>query len=852
MNIKFTLATIAFSLSSLFLFSQKWEMKQAPIMTPWSENIDPENVLPEYPRPQMERSEWVNLNGVWEFATGASNDAYSSGRSYNQRILVPFPVESAISGIMATDNNNANKNYWYKRTFSVPSSYTGKDIILHFGAVDWECKVWVNGNYVGIHEGGYDPFSFNITPYLNGSENQELVVRVYDAQWAGGFPHGKQSLNPNGIWYMPVTGIWQTVWMEPVAKKHIDDFSLIPDIDAEKIYLTLSASGADANTSASVKIFDGETLLSETTVPLNTMTGINVTAPKLWSPDSPFLYDMEISLKDAGTVTDNVKTYFGMRKIHRGKENGNPCIYLNNKPIFQYGVLDQGWWPDGLYTAPSDEALLFDLEKIKEFGFNLVRKHVKVESARWFYHCDRLGLLVWQDIPNATTNTNRNSWVETNFIREMKNIMGAFKNAPSVITWVVFNEGWGQYDRDNQIQYREPYTRKAFNEAAAFDNSRLINAASGWYDYEIGDFIDKHRYPAPDEWPNPENNRASVCGEYGGINLKIDDHIWAGSQVNYTTVANSEELTKRFIEYVDNVRARKKNGLCAAVYTQITDVESEINGLITYDRKVVKTNEEQTQRIKNKIEECMNAVYYSVLPTSKVNGQTWKYSDAANSIKNWYKEDFDDSDWSEGTAGFGTNAPVNAFVRTEWKSNRICLRKNFYLGDISDEALADLKVDAYYDKDCTVYINGVRAISVGGSVSNYTSLNIGVDGKAALKKNDFNLIAVQCMQNTDKQFIDVGLTTSVKYEAPTGIGKNSVQAYFDIYPNPIKDSFSVQGADMLSGLRLYSLNGQLLKEYTPGQSSYSISGFQEGIYLLKMTDRQKNVHVRKLVKNNSF
>ena len=368
-----------------------WERKQAPIMTIWGENIDPEHVWEEYPRPQFERDEWLNLNGIWDFSIGKSNDTYVKNRLYSQKILVPFPVESALSGIMDQNYNNSNKNYWYKRTFKIPESYRGKDILLHFGAVDWRCEVYVNGNKVGIHEGGYDPFSFNITDQLTISEEQELSVFVFDSQWAGGHPHGKQALSPKGIWYTPVTGIWQTVWMEPVAKTNISDIAIVPDVDNSLVKITTSVNDVKENTSLLVRVYDGEKMLSEKSLALNSETEVAINSAKLWSPSSPFLYNLEIVLKNGDAIVDCVKSYFGMRKVVLGQYKDKPCIYLNNQPIFQYGVLDQGWWPDGLYTAPCDDALRFDLQKIKDFGFNMVRKHVKTEPARWYYHCDKLG-----------------------------------------------------------------------------------------------------------------------------------------------------------------------------------------------------------------------------------------------------------------------------------------------------------------------------------------------------------------------------------------------------------------------------------------------------------------------------
>lgn len=844
---KLFLYTIFFSLACFNTIAAEWQKKQAPLMTEWGENINPAKVLQEYPRPQMERREWINLNGVWDLVKGVSGDAYQSNRVYDNKILVPFPIESALSGIMDADNKNADKNYWYKCKFTLPKSYCNKDILLHFGAVDWRSEIFVNGQKVGMHEGGYDSFSFNITPYLKSTDEQELVVRVYDSQWAGGQPHGKQSLNPNGIWYTPVTGIWQTVWLEPVSQTHINDFKIIPDIDKGVVKITPTVAKTTTNTSVVVKILDGSKIVSTTTVTPNKETEIAVADAKLWDTESPFLYNVEFELKEGTTSLDEVKSYFGMRKIALGKLDGNPCIFLNNKPIFQYGVLDQGWWPDGLYTAPSDEALLFDIEKVKEFGFNTIRKHVKTEPARWYYHCDRLGMLVWQDIPNATTNTNRNDWVETNFIREMKNIMNSYKNSPSIITWVVFNEGWGQYDND-QLGRREAYTRKAVQEAIDFDQSRIINGVSGWFDYEIGDMIDRHIYPAPGTHPNPVNHRASVCGEYGGINLKVDNHIWEGSQVNYTTVKNQEELTNLFSKYVDDVKLMKSDGLCGAIYTQVTDVESEINGLITYDRKIVKADAAQTERIRNKIQDCIRNMFNTVIPNSKQVGQQWKYS--FDSAPHWYKETFDDSTWKVGLGGFGAGNPSNVVPATEWNTGKICLRRNVYIGDISDAALAGLKISAYYDEDCIIYINGVRAASATGYVGNYSLLDIYPEARAAIRKNDTNLIAVQCIQTKGAQFIDMGFITDEAYIQPSGIENDKMgDNRYIISPNPVSEKFTVSNIPPHSNLQLTSLRGEVVKTYKGSNTWYNVGNIADGIYILSIYDT-KQIYAQKLVKTS--
>lgn len=830
-----------------------WEMKKAPLMTFWGESIDPNNVLPEYPRPQMERSEWMNLNGIWGVAIGKSGDTYDVKRNFNQEILVPFPVESALSGIMDGDYRNADKNYWYKKTFTLNDSYTNKDVLLHFGAVDWECKVFINGQEIGLHKGGYDAFSFNITDYLKPvGEEQELVVRVYDSQWAGGHPHGKQSLNPNGIWYSPVTGIWQTVWIEPVSNTHINDFHIIPDIDKGTISVNVKGANTTNKTEAVVCILDEGKTLSETKIDLDSYTDITIEHPKLWSPNSPFLYDIKIVLREDGKVLDEVKSYFGMRKIHLGKNGDIPWIYLNNEPIFQFGVLDQGWWPDGLYTAPSDEAMLFDLQLIKKMGLNTVRKHVKTEPARWYYHCDRLGLMVWQDIPNATTNTNRNDWVEDNFIREMENIINSYKNAPCITTWVIFNEGWGQYDRDDQIRQREPYTREAVAKAIQLNerDKRIINAASGWFDYEIGDMIDKHHYPGPTQWPNPSNQRASVCGEYGGVNLKVENHIWAGSEVHYQTVSDSEALTKEFIKYAEVVENLRANGLCGAIYTQTSDVESEINGLITYDRKVIKLDDKQIEQVKTAIGKCYAPLksYNTVIPASRTKAYAWKYS--TKGASRWYKEDFDDTEWKTGNAGFGSagKRPIG-IARTPWEDDtKIYLRRSVYIGDLTD-ALETLALEVLHDGDYKIYINGTLAASGTGSSYYYMPVKINAEAKNTLKQNAYNLIAVECLKQEGERFIDLGIITEGEYEYVENTETNytTTSASPFVFPNPAKEFFFVK--EKVENIAIMSLDGNILFSFE-SQEKHPVSSLQEGIYILKIIDKKGHSHTEKLIIKN--
>ncbi len=739
--------------------AQNWQMKKARIMTPWSENINPDKVLPEYPRPQLARDSWMNLNGLWDF-TKVSKMEYNASQTFDKKILVPYPMESAISGIMDTNHeDNKGKIFLYSRKFSIPSDMTGKDILLNFGAVDWKCAVYVNGTKVGEHKGGFDPFTFNITSALKTNKSeQEIQVFVQDYQEFGGYPHGKQKIGEKVIWYTPVTGIWQTVWIEPVSKAHIDKLVLNPDIDKKAINIKIVSSTASSSAKGTIKIYDGTKLVSTTN---NVVIGQNMTLPvadmKLWSPNSPFLYDLKVEISDNGKVLDKVDSYFGMRKITVGKKNNLPCMLLNNEPIFQYGVLDQGFWPDGIYTAPSDEALKFDLIKTKEFGMNMTRKHIKVEPARWYYHCDKLGLLVWQDIPSSGFGKDgkiigEDMTIRDTFNDEMVRIMETLENYPSIVLWTVFNESWGQPN--------EAESKKSFDIARKQDPTRLISIASGWNDYEYGDIKDTHWYPEPNMLPNQVNKRASVCGEYGGITLMIDGHRWiGGSLMKYTQVDNSQEFTKKFISFVQNIQQLQGNGLCAAVYTQITDVEDEENGLISYDRKVVKVNDLQMKAIRKAVERNYTHTTEPIALISQNNDvvNEWKYytSNTPLSGNSWKNKTFSDAKWKTGKAGFGKDIR-DVVTNTVWDNSYIYMRKNYTFDNLKKADIAKLKVQIFHDEDCEVYINGVLALSLPKFVNRYVYADISPKALATIRPGASNLVAVKCKQTTGGQFIDLG------------------------------------------------------------------------------------------------
>ena len=569
----------------------QWKPVGDKIKTKWAEQINPKNVFPESPRPQLERTDWVNLNGEWEYAIKPKGQAEPA--SFDGNILVPFAVESSLSGVQKEVGEN--NELWYKRTFSVPANWKSKDIVLNFGAVDWKADVFVNDILIGSHQGGFTPFSFNITPYLTGKSNQKLVVRVWDPSDKGYQPRGKQTSNPEGIWYTPVTGIWQTVWLEPVATNHITSVKSIPDIDNGTMNVTVGTSAPCCNTSVvEVKLLDKGQVVASAKGLQGKELRLAVQNPTLWDTSNPYLYDMKVSLIKDGKVLDDVKSYTAFRKISSKRDaNGVMRMQLNNKNLFQYGPLDQGWWPDGLYTAPTDEALLYDIVKTKDWGFNMIRKHVKVEPARWYYHCDKEGMLVWQDMPsgdmgnqwaphtyNGGTDKDRSAASVANYYQEWKEIMDMCISYPSIVVWVPFNEAWGQFDTEKVAEWTKNY-----------DPSRLVNPASGGNHRACGDILDLHNYPGPNMFLY-DPQRVTVLGEYGGIGLPLENHLWWNKRNwGYVQFKNSDEVTAEYVKYADDLKGMVDRGFSAAVYTQTTDVEGEVNGLMTYDRKEIKINE---------------------------------------------------------------------------------------------------------------------------------------------------------------------------------------------------------------------------------------------------------------------
>lgn len=593
------IATLLLALLLSSTISAQWQPAGSIIKSDWASKIDPEHVLSEYPRPIMERDHWKNLNGLWDYAI--TNKGESEPKKFDGKILVPFAVESSLSGVMK--DVGASKEVWYHTTFTTSKSWNEKDVLLHFGGVDWKTEVWINDILIGSHTGGYTPFHFNITPFLNQTE-QKITVKVWDPTDEGPQPRGKQVNKPEGIWYTPVTGIWQTVWLEPVAKKHIEKIKTIPEIDNNLIKITADVTGAIYGDILEVSVYDGTRLISSAKANVRETLEIPIKNPKLWSPESPFLYRTHLKLISGDLIVDDVKSYFAMRKISKKRDdNGIVRMQLNNKDYFQFGPLDQGWWPDGLYTAPTDEALKYDIVKTKALGFNMIRKHVKVEPARWYTHCDEIGILVWQDMPNGDdgpTWIGHDYYDGSEFLRtpgseaiyrtEWKEIMDHLYSYPSIVMWVPFNEAWGQFKTVEIAEWTK-----------AYDPSRLVNAASGGNHYRIGDVLDLHNYPGPKLYLY-DAERVTVLGEYGGIGLALQGHLWnADKNWGYIQFKNSKETTAEYIKYANELKKLIKVGFSAAVYTQTTDVEGEVNGFMTYDRKVDKLDIPAVKKVNEEV-----------------------------------------------------------------------------------------------------------------------------------------------------------------------------------------------------------------------------------------------------------
>jgi len=705
-----------------FIQAQNWAPVPGQIMTNWANDVTPENVWKEYPRPQMVRTDWLNLNGLWDFEI-TERDTNKIAINYARKILVPFCVESALSGIKETITGK--QQMIYRRFFSIPSHWNQKHLILHFEAVDYETKVWVDGKYVGIHKGGYDHFQFDIAGFLNKDEKHEIKLVVWDPTNEGSQPIGKQALPAirNRTKYTATSGIWQTVWLEPINALAIESIKIIPNIDNATISLQTKIVGATQGARIKIQAFDQGKEIASSIAAIGEPVSLQLNQPKLWSPTNPFLYDLKLSLINDRKVVDEVSSYFGMRKISMGRDKeGYMRILLNNEIIYQLGPLDQGYWPDGLLTPASDQALRYDIAYLKKIGANMDRMHMKVQPERWYYHCDQLGILVWQDMVSPTkfidTKSNLNP---SDFELEHNLSVDQLYNHPSIIQWVLFNESWGQYD-----------TERLTAALKAKDPTRLVINASGWHDKKVGDIRDFHDYtihPAV-ALVNKNDNRAMVLGEAGGIDLLIPGHLWTpdlkgGTKIKTDwsidfkkgIVKSSDELIEKYKILLDDLFQLKKYGLNAVVYTQISDVEDEISGWMTYDRKVSKLPETTFAALHQQFfKPTMTGKF--ILPLSMNEPQQWNYSFTAPS-NDWIKNTML-SDFKTGMAPFGIESNNVHKVNTTWNTNSLFLNKEFTLSSVPSK----LSLIACNTGITEVYINGAYVMQFNNFLKNDPEVKI--------------------------------------------------------------------------------------------------------------------------------
>lgn len=717
-----------------------WKPVPGKLMTRWAKDVSPTNALPEHPRPQLQRKDWQSLNGLWDYAIRPRTEPQPE--KWDGQILVPFAAESALSGVMKTVGEQ--HKLWYRRTFQAPKS-NGR-WLLHFEAVDWGAEVFVNGRRVAEHRGGYDPFSVEISTALKPEGEQELVVAVSDPTDASYQPRGKQVNKPHGIWYTPVTGIWQTVWLEEVSTSYIRAVQITPDVDQSAVQILVESAGgtlaAGPERRFKAMILDSGEEITRGEGKAGDPLTIKIPRPKLWSPDKPFLYDLRLEL-DGGDI---VQSYFGLRKISLGKDRaGVNRILLNNEPLFQLGPLDQGWWPDGLYTAPTDAALKYDIEITKKLGFNMCRKHVKVEPARWYYWCDKLGLLVWQDMPSGDKyigpndkDYERTPEAELCYRREWKAIIEARRNHPSIVCWVPFNEGWGQFQTNEILEWTKE-----------LDPTRLVDGPSGWTDRGGGDLHDVHVYPGPG-MPKLETRRAVVLGEFGGLGLPLPGHLWVDKDNwGYQNFKDRETLAVAYKNLFYKLQGLYSQGLAAAVYTQTTDVEIEVNGLLTYDREIIKLPMEIAALHRTFYEPPLT--FAELVPTSEDKPQSWRMTES-QPAEDWIKPGFDDRSWKEAPGGFGTAMTPGTKVRTEWKTNDIWLRRTFtYSGDAKE-----IRLRIHHDEDAEIFLNGEKIMQLTGFTTGYVVVPLSEQGLKSLRQGN-NTLAVHCKQTGGGQYIDVGL-----------------------------------------------------------------------------------------------
>lgn len=746
------------------------------LRTPWAKDVTPETAHREYPRPQMVRPDWRCLNGLWDYAIEGEEKVWNGGRLRNEdecpldrvtgpapakwdgKILVPFCVESALSGVKKLVR--PNQLLWYRRSFEAPKDWSGQRVMLNFEAVDWRAIVWVNGKQVGEHRGGYVPFSLDITDALRQG-SQEVVVAVWDPTNIGDQSVGKQSLpeQRKGYRYTPTTGIWQSVWLEPINDVAVARLNVVSDIDAKTITVSAEMSGDAKGCQLSIEAFDGKKSVAQATGDALKAVVADVASPKLWSPDSPFLYDLKVTLTRNGKEVDAVESYFGMRKISLGKDElGRTRIFLNNKLApFQFGPLDQGYWPDGILTPTSDEAAAFDLQYLKDIGCKMIRPHIKVHPARWYYWADVKGLLVWQDMvcmrkfeqSFSPASTRQWEW-------EQREMIDNLRVHPSVVMWIVFNEGWSQYDTKRLTKWTKDY-----------DPTRLVNDASGWTDYGFGDVRDHHDYSfnVSKAITEVEPDRSVIAGECGGFDVLTPGHVLYPEQQlalrhdprgdgNREKYADAETWLSRYGIWVEGMRyMASEHGLDGAVYTQISDVEHEPNGWLTYDRAVSKIDVATLKGLHDRLNRPVS--FTPLLPASVDEPQQWRCA-TATPTTDWMTADYDDASWREVTLPIGLTTDNPLTVGTKLGANKVYLRKSFDLDAVPEAVSLRVYGQSNYD----IYLNGVLVKNLVSrdrkGLMRVSEVPLHDEAVAALRKGR-NVIAVHTKHNAGARFVDVGL-----------------------------------------------------------------------------------------------
>lgn len=719
-----------------------WKPAEGPLMTRWGREVTPENAHREYPRPTMVRERWMSLNGLWELDRSDTVLEPNAESPLRETILVPFPVESALSGVGARSSE-----LHYRRRFDVPAEWRGERIWLHIEAFDQRAVAVVNGTIVAERQGGYTRLSADITEALRPGATQQVDIFVSDLSDGADFPRGKQVKEPGGIFYTPSSGIWGSVWIEPVPAHGIAELNIAGDMHGRFMAMPICHGNVGE---VRLRVVDDDVILAQGTISSGGTLTMECRSIVPWTPESPRLYQVWAEVFDAqGDVIDRVESYVGFRTVGLVKDDaGITRLGLNGEPYFQVGPLDQGFWPDGLYAAPSDEALRFDIEATKALGFNMTRKHVKIEQERWYWWCDRVGLLVWQDMPSGNNTTDLG---KAQFEEELARMIMARRHHPCIAMWVVFNEGWGQYD-----------TERVCLVARMFDDSRLISNASGWTDAGAGDVMDIHVYPGPG-MPEPEERRAAVLGEFGGLGLPVEGHRWTEKHWGYASAKDSSDLTDQYVDLLSEVYRLRERGLSAAVYTQLTDVETECNGLYTYDREVLKVD---AARVRSVNRGNVPRVEH-IVATADIEPAEWRYTTEAPG-EGWETPRFDDSAWAVGMGGLGTRGTPGAVIGTVWDTPEIWARRTVRLPAGEDPSQWRLRV--HHDEDCEIYINGVQVAALTGYTTSYRMVSIAAEAARELRGGEA-VIAVHCRQTRGGQYVDVGLVR-VGEKEPRGGGDN--------------------------------------------------------------------------------